>query len=249
VTPPARTEEEPVYRRVKGAILDRIRTGEWRPGQRIPSETELAEAFGCARMTVHRSLRELADAGVVERRRRAGTRVALQEGRNILFDIPRIDLQITRMGAAYRYEAVRREIVRPPPAVRAQLGLSPRRDALHVLCLHRADGAPFQLEDRWINLDTVPGARDADLATEPPGCWLLADVAWSDAEHVMSAANATEEEARLLDLPGGDALYVVERRTWSGGRVVTYARFSHPGRRYRLRTAIIPRPETEQAGR
>lgn len=245
MTTPARTEEQPVYQRVKGAILDRIRAGEWRPGQRIPSETELAEAFGCARMTVHRSLRELANEGVVERRRRAGTRVALQEGRNILFDIPRIDLQIAQMGAAYRYEAVRREVVRPPPAVRAQLGLPPRRDALHVLCLHHANDAPFQLEDRWINLDTAPGARGADLAAEPPGHWLLANVAWSDAEHVMSAANATEEEARLLDLSGRDALYVVERRTWSGGRVVTYARFSHPGRYYRLRTAINPRKETE----
>jgi GntR family histidine utilization transcriptional repressor len=240
VTSSVRTEEQPVYRRVKGAILDRIRAGEWRPGQRIPSEAELAEAFGCARMTVHRSLRELASEGVVERRRRAGTRVALQEGRNVLFDIPRIDLQIAQTGAAYRYEAVRREVVRPPPAVRAQLGLTARRDALHVLCLHHANGVPFQLEDRWINLDAVPDARDADLTAEPPGRWLLANVAWSDAEHVMSAANATEEEARLLDLAGRDALYVVERRTWRGERVVTYARFAHPGRYYRLRTAITP---------
>ena len=46
----------------------------------IPGEEALAREFGCARATVNRALRDLAEAGVLERRRKAGTRVALQPG-------------------------------------------------------------------------------------------------------------------------------------------------------------------------
>ena len=63
------------YLDVKAVILGRIRGGELAPGDTVPGEAALAGEFGCARVTVNRALRELAEAGVVERRRRAGTRV------------------------------------------------------------------------------------------------------------------------------------------------------------------------------
>ena len=66
----------PTYRQINSAILDRIRGGEWEAGDLIPREAALSLEFGCARATMNRALRELADDGVVERRRRAGTRVA-----------------------------------------------------------------------------------------------------------------------------------------------------------------------------
>ena len=59
-------------------VLQRIRTREWGPGALIPTEEALAREFGCARATVSRALREVAAAGLLERRRKAGTRVALQ---------------------------------------------------------------------------------------------------------------------------------------------------------------------------
>ena len=63
------------FRDVKTFVLNEIRQGRWRPGDLIPKEQELATRFNCARMTAHRALRELAEEGVVERRRRSGTRV------------------------------------------------------------------------------------------------------------------------------------------------------------------------------
>ena len=63
------------YRDVKTDILSKITKGAWGPGSLIPSEVELADTYGCARATVNRAMRELADEGIVERRRKAGTRV------------------------------------------------------------------------------------------------------------------------------------------------------------------------------
>ena len=65
------------WRGVHTELLRRINDKEWRPGSMLPNETDLAEEFGCARTTVNRAMRELADAGILDRKRKAGTRVAL----------------------------------------------------------------------------------------------------------------------------------------------------------------------------
>ncbi len=224
----------PAYARIKADILGRIRAGDWPPGHLLPGEVELAQRYGCARMTVHRALRELADEGVVERRKRAGTRVAMPTGRSAMFDIPRVDMEIEAMGASYRYARLARRLETPPEAVRSKLGLPEGERTVHLTCLHFANEAPFQLEERWINLAVAPQAADEPFDTQGPNLWLLDRLPWSEVEHVVSAVNASIQHAQRLELSPGDALLLVERRTWIEQTVITYARFYHPGRFYRL---------------
>ena len=62
-----------LYKQIRLDIERRILTGEWPPGHRIPFEHELMARYGCSRMTVSKALSELAQADLIERRRRAGT--------------------------------------------------------------------------------------------------------------------------------------------------------------------------------
>ena len=64
------------YATVKASLRERIARGGWQPGVRLPSERELVQEFGCARMTVHRALRELEEEGLIERRQGSGSFVA-----------------------------------------------------------------------------------------------------------------------------------------------------------------------------
>ena len=77
------------------AVLDEVRRRivrrEWKPGDFIPHEADLAKQFGCARATVNRALRDLAEEGLLDRRRRAGTQVALNPVRKA-----RLDIQVIR---------------------------------------------------------------------------------------------------------------------------------------------------------
>ncbi len=65
------------WQSIRAEGLRRIHDGLWAPGARIPDEADLAGEFGCARATVNRALRSLAEDGFLERRRKGGTRVAL----------------------------------------------------------------------------------------------------------------------------------------------------------------------------
>ena len=60
------------WQSIRAEALRRIRAGLWPPGARIPDEAELAAEFGCARATVNRALRDLAEAGLLERKRKGG---------------------------------------------------------------------------------------------------------------------------------------------------------------------------------
>ena len=60
------------WQSVHDEVLRRIHTRQWKPGDLIPKEVELAEQLGCARATVNRALRELATEGFLDRRRKAG---------------------------------------------------------------------------------------------------------------------------------------------------------------------------------
>ncbi|NMM43177.1 UTRA domain-containing protein [Rhodospirillaceae bacterium KN72] len=229
------------YLRIKEDLLDRVRSGTWKPGDLIPGEQRLAEQFGCARATVHRALRELAEEGVLERRRKAGTRVARPTSRSVAFDIPLVEDEIRATGARYHYELLEREIAPLPPAEAASLERATGTPALHLRCLHFADRRPYQLEDRWIDIDTVPEAVDVDFAAEGANGWLVHNVPWTDAEHSIHADLAAGEIARSLNLTDGDPVLVVERRTWNDKGPVTTVRFHHPGRSHRLRTAFVAR--------
>src|SRR3546814_17310435 len=62
--------------RIRADIEARIRSGAWPPGHRIPFEHELTATYGCSRATVSKALGALARAGIIDRRKRAGTFVA-----------------------------------------------------------------------------------------------------------------------------------------------------------------------------
>src|SRR4051794_41920341 len=70
---PQAADTPTLYKQIRLDIERRILTGEWPPGHRIPFEHELMARYGCARMTVSKALSELAQADLIERRRRAGT--------------------------------------------------------------------------------------------------------------------------------------------------------------------------------
>ena len=224
------------FRDVKADILAKITGGTWAPGSLVPNEIDLAETYGCARATVNRAMRELADEGIIERRRKAGTRVRLAPIRQARFDIPIVRQEIEEQGATYRYSLVSREIAIAPPWLKARLNLAGDSEALHLVCMHYADGSPYQHEDRWINLEALPQARQADFSEVGPNEWLVSTIPFSDAEISFSATSADVELAEFLGCAEGAPLFTTERSTWWETGAITYVKLSfRPGHRMTAR--------------
>jgi GntR family histidine utilization transcriptional repressor len=222
-----------LYQTIRRDIEDKILSGVWGPGYRIPYEHELVAQYGCARMTVNKAITSLVEAGLITRRRRSGSFVAEPHVQSLLvLDIPDIESDIVARGRQYGLKLLSRRVHKAKtPAERVLAG---QGEILSLRCLHLANDVPFALEDRQINLSGVPSAREADFAVEAPGTWLLAHVAWTEAEHRITAMNPDLEVAELLDLTPSDACLMLERRTWRGSDHITHVRQTFPGAAYDL---------------
>ena len=221
---------------IRAEVQRRIRMRLWLPGAVIPTEEALAYEFGCARATVSRALRELAEGGVLERRRKAGTRVALHPVRKATLDIAVTRLEVEGRGQAYGYHLIEAVMAAVPMAVCSKLGLVQGAEWLHLRSLHLADGVAFLYEDRWLNRAVLHDPAP-DFAAFSANEWLVSHVSYARGDIAFSAANASVAEAEMLGVPVGVALFITERGTWGEAAPITWVRLAYaPG--YRLHTAV-----------
>jgi len=227
--------EKMSYREIKEVVLDRIQKRIWLPDAMLPSEVDLAKEFSSTRTTVNRALRELAEEGYLERKRKAGTRVLNAPIRRAKFSIPLVRDEIAESGATYRYSLVDRKLLSAPSWLSARLSLNADQQVLHIRCMHYADSAPFQFENRWIVVDGVPTVVDADFSKFGPNDWLVQKVPFTNLELSFTATKADKIISEFLDTPAGDPVFTAERTTWLRNVPITFARlFFAPG--YRMTT-------------
>ncbi|MDA7964522.1 GntR family transcriptional regulator [Ruegeria sp.] len=225
------------YKDIKQTVLRRIRSGDWPPDMLLPNEQELAVTFSCTRTTVNRALRELAEEGFLERRRKAGTRVLSAPQRQARFSIPLIRDEIEALGGTYRYALVSSEAQPAPDWLAARLALSAGQQVQHVRCMHYSTNTPFQYEDRWIVIDSVPQVAQADFSEIGPNDWLVQTVPFTNVELTFLASRADATVAGFLDLPEGEPVFTAERITWLQGQPVTFAKL-YFGAGYRMTTQV-----------
>ncbi|TCT09864.1 GntR family transcriptional regulator [Tepidamorphus gemmatus] len=232
--PPVLDGSGAVYQQIRRALARPIISGEWRPGVRIPSETELAGMFGASRMTVNKALTSLAEEGLIRRRRRHGSFVADRVPERSVLEIWDVGAEVARAGQTYLFDEISRRVGPADAGDADRLGVDPGAAIVEIVGVHRADGDPVQLERRLINLAAAPGAERCDFRQTAPGRWLLDTVAWTDAEHLIRAVNADAGTARLLAIGVRDACLLVERRTWNGRTPITWVELVNPGSARRL---------------
>ncbi len=183
------------------------------PGDLLPTEAELAAEFGCARTTVNRALQSIADDGLLERKRKGGTRVVVHPARKASFNIPLIRREIESRGYTYAYKFISQKREHPPKTIRALMNPAHGVRLLHVKALHLAGEKVFVIEDRWIDTAIVPEAAEADFKEISPNQWLVENIPFNGGDLSLSASIATEEEKSLFSINSPLALFTAERRT------------------------------------
>jgi GntR family histidine utilization transcriptional repressor len=230
----------PRYLEIRRDLQERIASGDWHPGHRIPPEHELQARYGCSRMTVSKALSALASAGLIVRKRRSGSFVATPKSQESVLEIHDIKAEIAAAGKAYRFEILSRE-ERPATDEDAQrLGVETGAPALALAVLHHAAERPYVMEERILNLAAVPSAAEEPFADAPPGTWLLDLIPWTRAEHAIRAELASADLAKRLGIARKAACLVIERRTWQAGQTITWVRLSFPGERHQLISHFSP---------
>lgn len=219
---------------VRNYVLGKIDSGEWPEGSRIPSEAQLVEQLGASRMTIHIALRDLSTAGVLIRKQGAGTFVAPRRSQSTFLELRNIHAEIEARGNRHTTDVHVMEAINCDLALATEMNVTPGSTVFHSLLVHRENGRPLQIENRYVNPRFAPDYLEQDFTRITPNEHLMTMGQLEEVEHVIQAVPADERSCTLLEMQPGEPILLLRRRTWSRGMIATSARLLHPGTRFSL---------------
>lgn len=222
----------PAYLQVKSFIQQHISSGEWRPGDPVPSEATLMQQFGISRMTVNRALRELSAEGMVTRVQGLGTFVA--ELHRIASNLTIRDIQeeVLERGHVHAARVLLSQAEKAGAELAQSLGLRSGARVFHTVLVHLENGVPIQFEDRYVNPAAAPDYLKTDFSQTTPTHHLLTEAPLTEASYSIEACLPTPEQAKHLGITVREACLAMVRRTVSGNQVASVVRLVYPGSRY-----------------
>jgi GntR family histidine utilization transcriptional repressor len=219
---------------IKSALLDKIESGEMRPGDKVLSENKLAANFGVSRMTARRALSELVVEGILARSQGVGTFVSDSRPMSSILEIRSIDDEITQRGHRYSNKVLDVDIIHASDQQRVWLGVAANTLIFHTKIVHMENDLIIQLEDRLVNPALAPQYIEQDFTHTTANHYLSKVAPLTQADHSVEAISPNQELADILNIDIAQPCLQVSRRTYSSKGIVSYARLYHPGNRYRI---------------
>jgi len=205
----------PLYQQIKGLILRGLQAGEWRPGEAIPSEIELAARFKVSQGTVRKAIDELAAENLLMRRQGKGTFVSTHAEERVQYRFLRLtpDLPFQQEPAQREFLDCRR--LKAPADVARALNLQLGEDVIEIRRVLSFSGRPVVLDDIWLPGHMFKGLTAERLSQYQGPMYGLFEsefgVRMIRAEEKLRAVLADESVAPLLKVVPGSPLLSVER--------------------------------------
>ena len=251
----------PAYQLIKDAILENIHSGKWQAGEAISTEMALAEQFGVSRMTVNRALKELSAERVLERRQGSGTFVAQQQFNHTFIEVRNIAEDLKSANRDYQakviskrsislatlneqgdeesckesHREVYKELAVKFDITSKQLPAAHNTALLYeVKIIHFADGLPIQFEERWVDAQQLPDFIEQDFTLVNTSDYLIEQIPLERGSYTIQALAAPKDIAEGLQIDINSPTLMLQRQTYSAGKVLTVVKMWHAGERYQF---------------
>lgn len=205
----------PLYQQIKGLIVRGLRAGEWRPGEAIPSEIELAARYKVSQGTVRKAIDELAAENLLMRRQGKGTFVATHAEERVQYRFLRLTPDESTQPIPSQREFLDCRRLRAPVDVARALNLNVGDMALEVRRVLSFSGRPVILDDIWLPGHLFKGLTAERLSEYQGPMYGLFETEFGvrmiRAEEKLRAVLADDAVASLLKIEPGSPLLSVER--------------------------------------
>jgi GntR family transcriptional regulator len=210
----------PLYQQIKVLITQSLQSGEWKPGEMIPSEVELAGRFKVSQGTVRKAIDELSAENLVVRRQGKGTFVATHHEERAQFRFLRlVPDEGEPHNPANKIIEVKR--LRAPAEVARTLDIKSADAVVFIKRVQSFDGAPTILEELWLPGAIFKGLTAERLNDYKGPMYGLFETEFGTrmirATEAIRALSADAEAAQLLGIAPGTPLLSVERVSFTYG--------------------------------
>ena len=211
----------PLYQQIKGLILHSLQAGEWKPGEAIPSEMDLAARFRVSQGTVRKAIDDLAAENLVVRRQGKGTFVATHAERHVQYRFLRLlpdsgDASVEGPAERHIIDCKR---VRANAEVARSLGLRAGDAVVQARRVLSFVGVPTILEEIWLPGHAFKGLTTEQMASYPGPTYAMLEVDFGvrmvRAEEKIRAVLPDAEQAALLQVTCATPLLSVERLAYT----------------------------------
>lgn len=204
------TAMAPRYREIESSL--RARIARLRPGQRLPSDSDLCAEFGVSRMTARHAMAQLAEEGLVRRDPGRGTFVAEPPTHRRANSLMTFSHEMRRQGRLPTSRIVSRVLRQPTEPERMDLRSAHGEDVVELRRVRLADGEPVAVETAVLAARCAAAVLASDLETGSLHEALIsAGIVPSRGKSSITAEAASVEDARLLGVRAGEPM-LVERR-------------------------------------
>jgi GntR family transcriptional regulator len=210
----------PLYQQIKALITQGLESGEWKPGEMIPSEVELAARYKVSQGTVRKAIDELAAEHLLIRRQGKGTFVATHSEDRVQFRFLRL---LPEEGGSLGHDSrlVECRRLRAPAEIARQLELKPADPAVLIRRVLEFEQTPTVLDEIWLPGTMFKGLTMERLANYEGPLYAMFESEFGTrmirASEKIRAIAADETVAQLLKVDPGFPLLSVERVSYTYG--------------------------------
>lgn len=205
---------KPLYLRMKEDLLRRVQSGEWRPGELVPSENALAAEYRVSVGTARKAIEELAEERLLVRQRGRGTTVAMHTHRQEVLRHYRL---MSKDGHRVNEETAYLDVVsaRASTSEARALGINRGASVTRVRRVRLCRKQPFVLESLSLREDVLPGIGDLINATRPEVLYSLLErefhIIIAKVVEKVTAVQADAKDAEIIGLTPGEPMLQIER--------------------------------------
>jgi len=206
-----KSSSEPIYLQIERIIRDAVEQSHFQPGDRIPSETDLAQTHGISRMTVRRAIDNLVQEGILFRQQGKGTFVMRPKMQWPGPSFYSFSKTISPLGYSIKTEMLEFKRTKAPLRVVEDLNLSPNAQAVIIRRLRFIDDEPMAITTSYTFEEYYESLSRLDLVNTPFNEYMeqVSHSVISKSTDYVEATTSRENEAKLLGIATGDSLLLI----------------------------------------
>ncbi|MGB1158981.1 MAG: UTRA domain-containing protein [Porticoccaceae bacterium] len=227
----------PRFALIKQFLRDKVESGDWPPGTRIPPEQALCDTFSVSRMTARRAVKELADEGFFDRTPGLGSFVKDQPVISPSLDLIDVVAE-ARTAGTHSHKLLALDSVPADAETASLMQLHPGETIYRCTVLHLSGQMPIQWQRTSVNPTLAPALLKQKFTKVTPDAYLnwIAPVTSSQFQLQAVIPSASQRLALELSEQRAPLGLQLSRRDWQRDQVVSFSTLLHPADQYHLGT-------------
>ncbi|NLJ17024.1 MAG: GntR family transcriptional regulator [Clostridiales bacterium] len=202
-----------LYYQLFDILCAKIKSGEYAPGDMLPTENDLVQKYKVSRITVRKAMDLLYNEGLISRKRGYGTIVKPPKMDQTINKVVHFSSEMEKRGQEFSTKMLANEKIPANKHIASELGIMEKEPLIHVNRLRHLNKVPICLESAFLLYEKCPDVVGKDFSKNSLRLFLESNynIVWKRASQKIYAILADKKMAKILDIDEGSPLIYIER--------------------------------------